>query len=209
MKSYRNPDVGLLETASARFPTRWGMFRIYSFELEAMRPRDRVTAIALVMGKLEGTPPLVRLHAECLPGDVFGSCRCDCGEQLQLSLSMIAAEQRGVVVYGRQETEIDGLMWKLRAYELQDQGLDAVDANVKVGLKADSRYYELAARILRSFRLDRIRLLTGNPLKVRALEEHNIEVVERISCEVSQVSPYARGYLQAKKARLGHFLSVV
>ena len=209
MNAIAEPPV--IEVASAQLPTRWGMFRIYGFEMAASESSSsRVdTAVALVMGNLNGPSPLVRIQSECLTGDVFRSCRCDCGDQLHLSLAMIAAERRGIIIYERQEGRGIGLMWKLRAYGLQDQGLDTIEANEYLGFKVDYRKFTLPARILESFHIKRLRLLSNNPEKLAALARRNIEVVERVPCEVDTVSPYALDYLAVKKNKLGHFLSAL
>jgi GTP cyclohydrolase II len=204
-------DSELRMLASALLPTHWGTFRIYGFQLEATHrdtPKEE-TALALLMGTMEGPPPLVRIHSECLTGDVFGSCRCDCGEQLHAAMEKVAKDQRGMVIYEKQEGRGIGLMWKLRAYKLQEQGLDTLEANEKLGFKPDYRQYHLPARILSYFGVRQVRLLSNNPDKIQALENYGIEVVERVPCEVSPSGPYARRYLLTKKNQLGHLLSVV
>ena len=197
--------------ASAQLPTVWGTFRMYGFEAERQNaPARTETAVALIMGNLGEipVPPLARIHSECLTGDVFGSCRCDCGDQLRLSMSMIAEEKRGIVIYEQQEGRGIGLMWKMRAYELQDLGLDTIEANEKLGFKADYRTFDLPARILASFGVKAVRLLSNSPDKIRAMKNHGITVVDRISCEASTVSTYARNYLAVKKNKLGHMLTL-
>jgi len=176
------------------------------FEGEFGKDRHPETAIALVMGDVHSTPPLVRIHSQCLTGDVFGSLRCDCRQQLEMALAMIADQGAGVLIYEQQEGRGIGLMAKLRAYELQDAGLDTVEANERLGFKADHREFELPAQILRTLGISRVRLLSNNPDKVAALERAGIEVVERVPCEVT-ASPHAQEYLRTKREKLGHLLT--
>jgi len=192
------------QLASADFPTRWGQFRIYGFRLtpENGKPEE---AVALVMGDVHGAPPLVRVHSQCLTGDVFGSLRCDCRQQLELALSLISGEGAGILIYEQQEGRGIGLMPKLQAYELQDSGLDTVEANVKLGFKADHREFELPAQILKSLGVSQVRLLSNNPDKVSALVRAGIEVVERVPCEVTP-SAHAQDYLNTKRDKMGHLL---
>ncbi len=178
--------------AEAEFPTRWGRFRIFGFESEqasehASGERRKETAVALVMGDIHTAPPLVRVHSQCLTGDVFGSIRCDCRQQLEMALSMIAAAGAGVLVYEQQEGRGIGLMAKLQAYELQDRGYDTVEANEKLGFKADHREYELPCEILKALGVTAVRLLSNNPDKVAALERAGIRVVERVPCEIEKL----------------------
>jgi GTP cyclohydrolase II len=173
------------QVASADFPTRWGKFRIYGFRGEfgvPGAPRDE-DAVALVMGDIHSAPPLLRIHSQCLTGDVFGSLRCDCREQLEIALAMIAEEGAGILIYEQQEGRGIGLMAKLQAYELQDQGLDTVEANERLGFKADHREFTLPAEILKALGLSSVRLLSNNPDKVAALEKGGIDVAERVPCE--------------------------
>jgi len=158
------------------------------------------------MGDLRSPAPLVRIHSQCLTGDVFGSLRCDCRQQLEMALSMIASEGTGVLIYEQQEGRGIGLMAKLQAYELQDCGLDTVEANERLGFKADQREFLLPAEILRSLGLPSVRLLSNNPEKVAALERAGITVTERIPCEVAP-SIHAQDYLKTKKEKLGHLFS--
>src|SRR5215470_13695282 len=162
------------QVASADFPTRWGHFRIHGFTLEPVQNGKPEEAVALVMGDIYGAPPLVRIHSQCLTGDVFGSLRCDCRQQLELALSLIAGEGAGILIYEQQEGRGIGLMPKLQAYELQDSGLDTVEANEKLGFKADHREFDLPAEILKALGVDKVRLLSNNPEKVSALERAGI-----------------------------------
>jgi len=157
------------------------------------------------MGDVHGAPALVRVHSQCLTGDVFGSLRCDCRQQLELALSLIAGEGAGILIYEQQEGRGIGLMPKLQAYELQDSGLDTVEANGKLGFKADHREFELPAQILKSLGISQVRLLSNNPDKVSALERAGIKVVERVPCEVTP-SAHAREYLNTKREKMGHLL---
>lgn len=194
------------QVASADFPTRWGKFRIFGFEGALDANQRPETAVALVMGDVKSAPALVRIHSQCLTGDVFGSLRCDCRQQLEMALSMIGAEGAGVLIYEQQEGRGIGLMAKLQAYELQDTGLDTVEANEQLGFKADQREFALPAGILRALGISRVRLLSNNPDKVAALERAEIEVVERVPCEVPPGS-HAEDYLKTKKEKLGHLFS--
>jgi GTP cyclohydrolase II len=194
------------QLASTDFPTRWGRFRIHGFRLEAEDGAKPEEAVALVMGDVHSTAPLVRIHSQCLTGDVFGSLRCDCRQQLELALSLIASEGAGILIYEQQEGRGIGLMPKLQAYELQDSGLDTVEANERLGFKADHREFALPAEILKSLGVAQVRLLSNNPDKVAALERAGIEVVERVPCEVTP-SPHAEDYLRTKREKLGHLLT--
>ena len=194
--------------ASADFPTRWGKFRIYGFRGESgLDSNPKVEeAVALVMGDIRSTPPLVRIHSQCLTGDVFHSLRCDCRQQLEMALSMIRDEGAGILLYEQQEGRGIGLMAKLQAYELQDSGLDTVEANERLGFKADQRDFALPGQILKSLGVSKVRLLSNNPEKVEALERAGVEVVERVPCEV-EPSAHAEEYLKTKKEKLGHLFS--
>ena len=195
------------QVASADFPTRWGEFRIYGFRTEPARNSDEPEeAVALVMGDVRSSAPLVRVHSQCLTGDVFHSLRCDCRQQLELSLSRISAEGAGILIYEQQEGRGIGLMAKLQAYQLQDAGLDTVEANERLGFRADHRDFALPAEILRALGVTKVRLLSNNPDKVEALERGGVEVVERVPCEVTP-SPHAEDYLRTKKEKLGHLFS--
>lgn len=194
------------QVASADFPTRWGHFRIHGFRLDPGQNGSPEEAVALVMGDIHTSPPLVRIHSQCLTGDVFASLRCDCRQQLEMALSMIAAEGGGVLIYEQQEGRGIGLMAKLQAYELQDQGLDTVEANEKLGFKADHREFALPAEILKSLGVSSVRLLSNNPEKVSALERAGIVVSERVPCEVAP-NAQAQEYLRVKKEKLGHLFT--
>src|SRR5437762_76246 len=176
------------------------------FEGEFGKDRHPETAIALVMGDVHSTPPLVRIHSQCLTGDVFGSLRCDCRQQLEMALAMIADQGAGVLIYEQQEGRGIGLMAKLQAYELQDAGLDTVEANERLGFKADHREFGLPAQVLKALGISRVRLLSNNPEKVAALERGGIEVAERIPCEVAP-NAHAEEYLKTKKRKLGHLFT--
>ncbi len=196
------------QAASADFPTRWGQFRIYGFRAGTGSDgaHHLEEAVALVMGEVKSSPPLVRIHSQCLTGDVFHSLRCDCRQQLELSLSMIAEEGSGILIYEQQEGRGIGLMAKLQAYALQDAGLDTVEANERLGFKADHRDFTLPAEILKALGVTRVRLLSNNPDKVQALEKAGVRVIERVPCEVTP-SPHAEEYLKTKKEKLGHLFT--
>ncbi len=198
------------KVAEADFPTRWGAFRILGFEGKRVagqpgcEPAPTVEGlVALVMGDVHTAPPLVRIHSQCLTGDVFGSLRCDCRLQLELALSRIAEEGAGILLYEQQEGRGIGLMAKLKAYELQDQGRDTVEANEELGFAADCRVYDLAAEALKLLGVKRVRLMTNNPDKVAALEAAGITVTERVSAEVETQESFER-YLKTKQEKMGH-----
>ncbi len=192
------------QVASADFPTRWGKFRIFGFQGNFDGRKEE--AVALVMGDILSSPPLVRIHSQCLTGDVFGSLRCDCRQQLEMALAMIAERGAGVLIYEQQEGRGIGLMAKLKAYELQDDGLDTVEANERLGFKADQREFALPAEILKALGVSQVRLLSNNPDKVAALERGGIKVVERVPCEVS-ASAHSKDYLKTKKEKMGHLFT--
>lgn len=194
------------QLASADFPSRWGKFRIYGFEGIFGDEQRKEEGVALVMGDVKAAPALVRIHSQCLTGDVFGSLRCDCRQQLEMALSMIAQQGAGVLIYEQQEGRGIGLMAKLQAYELQDIGLDTVEANERLGFKADHREFALPGEILKALGVKQVRLLSNNPEKVAALEKAGIEVVERVPCEVAP-STYSEDYLKTKKEKMGHLFS--
>jgi GTP cyclohydrolase II len=194
--------------ASADFPTRWGLFRIYGFRAKAGKDGNGALeeAVALVMGDVHSRPPLVRIHSQCLTGDVFHSLRCDCRQQLEMALSMIRDLGTGILIYEQKEGRGIGLMAKLQAYELQDAGLDTVEANERLGFKADQRDFALPGQMLKALGVTKVRLLSNNPDKVEALRRAGVEVVERVPCEV-EASPHAEDYLKTKREKLGHLFS--
>jgi GTP cyclohydrolase II len=188
--------------ARAALPTRYGRFTIFGFR--GKHPQNE--AVALVRGNVRGkTAPLVRVHSQCLTGDVLNSLRCDCRAQLELSLRKIGQAGSGILLYLPQEGRGIGLMNKLRAYELQDRGMDTVEANESLGFAADAREYDFPAQILKKLGARKIRLLSNNPEKVRQLEESGIRVVERVPCQ-PRISKISRSYLKVKKSKMGHLL---
>lgn len=196
-------DLHLNKVAEADFPSRFGQFRIFGFE--GVRSNETEEAVVLKMGDLSADlgPPLVRIHSQCLTGDVFHSLRCDCRSQLEMALDAIVSEQRGLLIYEHQEGRGIGLLNKLRAYELQDGGLDTVEANVKLGFDADHRDYALPAAILHYFGVKEVRLLSNNPDKVAALEAGGIRVVERTPIVAPQMDSTSE-YMRTKREKLGH-----
>jgi GTP cyclohydrolase II len=198
------------EVAHAELPTRYGRFTIHGFR--GLGPQDE--AVALVRGKIRGpfkstkSVPMVRVHSQCLTGDVLSSLRCDCRAQLELSMKKISEAPSGILLYLPQEGRGIGLMNKLRAYELQDQGMDTVEANESLGFLADARDYDFPAQILKKLGATKIRLLSNNPEKVRQLEKAGIHVVERAPCQ-PRISKISRAYLQTKKKKMGHLLEGV
>jgi len=191
--------------ASPRLPTRFGEFRLYAYENQI----DNKTHVALVMGEVAGDEPvLIRVHSECLTGDAFFSQRCDCGPQLETAMQRIAEEGRGIIVYLRQEGRGIGLVHKLRAYELQDDGADTVEANEALGFKADQRDYGIGAQILTDLGVSKLKIMTNNPRKFVGLSGYGLEIVERVPIEV-EVTETTRRYLETKKRKLGHDLSSV
>ncbi len=206
---------GVKKVAEADFPTRWGHFRILGFEgvVAASHPGcepgcEKEELVALVMGNIHSAAPLVRIHSQCLTGDVFHSLRCDCRLQLEMALKKIAAAGAGILLYEQKEGRGIGLMAKLRAYELQDQGRDTVEANLELGFAADCRGYELPSAALKLLGVSRVRLITNNPEKVAALESAGIAVTERISAEVEPHETFER-YLRTKQEKMGHLLELV
>lgn len=191
--------------AEAALPSKFGIFTIYGFEGDG--PEEE--AVALVHGNVRGrTAPLVRVHSQCLTGDVLASLRCDCRAQLELSLKKISKSPSGILLYLPQEGRGIGLMNKLRAYQLQDGGMDTVEANESLGFAADAREYEFPAKILLKLGARRIRLLSNNPDKVKQLEESGIEVVERVPCQ-PKISKTSRAYMETKRKKMGHLLDGV
>lgn len=202
----RMPAADLRQVATVNFPTRWGQFRLLAFEGSYERTdgeRNTQTALALITGSVHDEPPLVRIHSQCITGDVFHSLRCDCHDQLHLALRMIAETGSGILIYEQQEGRGIGLIEKIKAYELQDQGLDTVEANLQLGHDIDLRDYRLAADILHWLHIPAVRLVTNNPDKIAALRSAGIEVVERLSADVPVDSRSAR-YIHTKREKLGH-----
>jgi GTP cyclohydrolase II len=215
----------LWRIAATRMPTKWGMFSAIGFERQVSNGQDSngqvsngqvsngsqraETALAIVLGDLTGgaPAPLLRIHSQCFTGEVLGSLRCDCNDQLEMAMKAIATEGRGLVIYEYQEGRGIGLMAKLQAYELQDAGIDTVQANHALGFKGDCRDFSLPAAILHDLGIKRVRLLTNNPRKADALTDSGIEIVARIPCEVAP-TPHSLTYLQTKKEKLGHALSL-
>jgi GTP cyclohydrolase II len=211
------PFASVTKVAEADFPTRWGQFRILGFEGVIDNPtacNDNIpapairteSAVALVIGDIHSAPPIVRIHSQCLTGDVFHSLRCDCRQQFELAMTTITDAGAGILLYEQQEGRGIGLMAKLRAYELQDQGLDTIEANLELGYEADCRHFELPAAILKQMGVKSVRLITNNPAKVEALELAGIKVTERISAEVSP-EPTNERYLRTKREKMGHLVS--
>ena len=222
MRTYNRymPFESVTKAAEADFPTRWGHFRIFGFVgtrsgttldpgcQTGPQPEPPEEMVALVMGDVSSTPPIVRIHSQCLTGDVFGSLRCDCRLQLELALRTIAEEGAGVLLYEQQEGRGIGLMPKLQAYALQDKGLDTVEANEQLGFKADCRVFELPAEVLKLMGIAQVRLMTNNPDKVAALETAGVRVVERLSSVVESQESFEK-YLQVKRDKLGHLADEV
>jgi 3,4-dihydroxy 2-butanone 4-phosphate synthase / GTP cyclohydrolase II len=188
--------------ARASLPTRYGTFEMFVYESP-----ERTEHVALTLGAISdgGRPVLVRVHSECLTGDVLGSSRCDCGEQLDDSLRFLQEQGRGVLLYLRQEGRGIGLTQKICAYALQEQGLDTVEANLALGLPEDMRDYRVAAEMLLDLGVGRARLLTNNPAKIEGLERYGVEVVERIPLSMSP-NPSNAGYLRTKREKMGHLI---
>ena len=203
---HRRMTPGTVErVAEARLPTEFGEFRIVGYR---SRNSDE-EFVALVRGEPRGDrPTLVRIHSQCLTGDVFGSTKCDCGRQLRAAMEIIASERHGAIVYQQQEGRGIGILNKIRAYALQDEGADTIEANERLGLGTDLRQYGQCAEVLLDLGLWRVRVLSNNPAKVIALEQSGLDVVERVALEVPPTCA-ASAYLRTKKERMGHLLELV
>jgi GTP cyclohydrolase II len=197
--------MALKQIADVTFPTRWADFRLLAFEgVQAnKKAREVETALALILGNIQSTPPVVRIHSQCTTGDVFHSMRCDCHDQLHLALRMIAAQGAGVLVYEHQEGRGIGLMEKLRAYQLQDKGLDTLEANLRLGHAVDLRDYALSVAILRFLKVRSLQLMTNNPDKINAVRSSGIEIARRLSADVPG-NPQSAHYVVTKRDKLGH-----
>ena len=206
-------DRGIRRVASTNLPTVFGVFDLIGFERAGFdranrAKRERETALVMMLGDLQDRVPLLRIHSQCLTGEVLGSLRCDCRGQLEIAMSTIAEQGFGLVIYLHQEGRGIGLMAKLQAYALQDQGLDTIEANEALGFDADCRDFSLAVAVLHELKVRQVRLMTNNPQKVEALTEGGIEVIELIACEAPP-SPYALSYLRTKKEKMGHSLTIM
>jgi GTP cyclohydrolase II len=204
----RSGQNGVVRVASTRLPTMFGVFDLIGFERVNVEKGETESALLLMLGDLQHRAPLLRIHSQCLTGEVLGSLRCDCRGQLELAMSAIADEGSGLVIYEYQEGRGIGLMAKLKAYALQDKGLDTVEANHALGFDTDYRDFTLAVAILHEIGIDRVRLMSNNPQKVEALTKGGIEVLELIACEAPP-SPYASSYLRTKKNKMGHSLTIM
>ncbi|MBQ2610378.1 MAG: GTP cyclohydrolase II, partial [Butyrivibrio sp.] len=202
---YRKIYDNLVECVSiANMPTKYGKFMAHCY----INKINGEHHVALVMGDIsDGEDVLCRVHSECLTGDVFGSMRCDCGQQLDKAMKMIAEEGRGVLLYMRQEGRGIGLVNKLKAYKLQDEGADTLDANLALGFPGDMREYYTGAQILKDIGIKSLNLLTNNPDKVYQLEDYGMKITKRVSIEI-EANPFDKFYLQTKKIRMGHILKV-
>lgn len=197
------------QVAEVKLPTRWAEFRLLGFETVVPERTEGApeTALALVLGDIHRRSPIVRIHSQCTTGDVFHSLRCDCHDQLHLALGRIAHEGAGVLVYEHQEGRGIGLMDKLRAYALQDDGLDTIEANLQLGHPIDRRSYRLPIEVLRLLRVTSVRLMTNNPIKIATVLSAGIDIVERLSAEVSP-NPHSARYLATKRDKLGHLSEI-
>lgn len=200
----------LKQIADVTLPTRWANFRLLAFEATHFNARsgkeNLESALALVLGDIHSSPPVVRIHSQCTTGETFQSLRCDCHDQLHLAMQVIAEEGAGILLYEHQEGRGIGLMEKLRAYELQDHGLDTIEANLRLGHVVDARDYALATGILLHLNVRSLRLMTNNPEKIHAVLSSGIEIVERLNADVPH-GPYTARYIATKRDKLGHFLN--
>ena len=202
--------TGLTQIADVSLPTRWANFRLLGFEalhFNVRSGKERLeSTLALLLGDIHSSPPVVRIHSQCTTGEIFQSLRCDCHDQLHLAMRVIAEQGAGILLYEHQEGRGIGLMEKLRAYELQDRGLDTIEANLRLGHVVDARDYALATAILRFLNVHSLRLMTNNPEKIDAVLSSGIEVLERLNADVPY-GPHTAGYLATKREKLGHFLN--
>jgi GTP cyclohydrolase II len=199
---------GIRRLVATQLPTVFGVFNLIGFERAYKVKGERETALVMTLGDLQEGIPLLRIHSQCLTGEVLGSLRCDCRGQLEVAMSTIAEQGFGLVIYLHQEGRGIGLMAKLKAYALQDQGLDTIEANEALGFESDCRDFSLAVAVLHELKVQQVRLMTNNPQKGEALTKGGIEVIERIACEAPP-SPYALSYLRTKKERMGHSLTIM
>lgn len=201
----------LTQIADVSLPTRWANFRLLGFEalhFNVRSGKERLeSALALLLGDIHSSPPVVRIHSQCTTGETFQSLRCDCHDQLHLAMRVIAEQGAGILLYEHQEGRGIGLMEKLRAYELQDRGLDTIEANLRLGHVVDARDYALATAILRFLNVRSLRLMTNNPEKINAVLSSGIEILERLNADVP-CGPHTTGYLVTKRDKLGHFLNM-
>jgi GTP cyclohydrolase II len=202
----------LRQIANITLPTQWATFRLLAFEGtqagSGANEKRAETALALILGDIHHAPPIVRIHSQCATGDVFHSLRCDCHDQLHLALRTIAEEGSGILVYEHQEGRGIGLMEKLRAYELQERGLDTIEANLQLGHAIDLRDYALAVDILRFLKVRSLRLMSNNPEKIKVVQSSGIEIVERLSADVPE-STHSAHYVATKREKLGHLYGAV
>lgn len=204
----KKSDSSVDRVASTRLPTLFGVFNLIGFERTNVDKGETESALLLTLGQPHNRAPLLRIHSQCLTGEVLGSLRCDCRGQLELAMSAIADEGSGLVIYEYQEGRGIGLMAKLKAYALQDKGLDTIEANHALGFDADYRDFTLAVAVLHEIGIDRVRLMSNNPQKAQALTKGGIEVIELIACEAPP-NPYASSYLRTKKEKMGHSLKIM